>query len=80
MQVEKTGPSVSKGFEPSARGFAGLIDAVLFLAILGAFAVAIVAIAFAAPLAIAVSAALGALSAVTARHGRRRGWRTAGAA
>lgn len=61
------------------RELTGLIDAVLFLAILGFSAVALLALALAAPLAIAATAVAGALSAITARGGKRGGWRVAGA-
>lgn len=79
MQDEATGVSKA-GFSQAGRGVAGAIDAVLFLAILGFSAVALLAFALAAPLAIAVSAILGAISALTARNGRRGGWQIAGAA
>jgi hypothetical protein len=58
-------------------GVTAVVDAVLFLAILGFSAVALVAFALAAPLAIAVTAAIGALSAATVRNGAKRGWRLA---
>ncbi len=61
------------------RGLTGFIDAVLFLAILGFSAVALLALALAAPLAIAATAVAGALSAMTARGAKRGGWRVAGA-
>lgn len=65
--------------DPEARrGLTGLIDAVLFLAILGFSAVALLALALAAPLAIVATAVAGALSAMTARGAKRGGWRVAG--
>lgn len=65
--------------DPEARrGLTGLVDAVLFLAILGFSAVALLAVALAAPLAIAATAVAGALSAMTARGAKRGGWRVAG--
>ncbi len=60
-------------------GLTGVIDAVLFLAILGFSAIALLALALAAPLAIAATAVAGALSALTARGAKRGGWRIAGA-
>lgn len=60
-------------------GLTGLVDAVLFLAILGFSAVALLALALAAPLAIAATAVAGALSAMTASGHKRGGWRVAGA-
>ena len=60
------------------RGLTGVIDAVLFLAILGFYAFALLALALAAPLAIAATAVAGALSALTARGAKRGGWRIAG--
>lgn len=66
--------------DPEARsGLTGFIDAVLFLAILGFSAVALLALALAAPLAIVATAVAGALSAMTARDAKRGGWRVAGA-
>lgn len=59
------------------RGLTGLVDAVLFLAILGFSAVALLALA--APLAIVATAVAGALSAMTASGRKRGGWRVAGA-
>jgi hypothetical protein len=64
----------------AARGFASVIDTVLFLAILAFSAFALLAIALAAPLAIAATAIAGAASALTARTAKRGGWRVAGAA
>jgi len=61
------------------RGLSGLVDAILFLAILGFSAVALLALALAAPLAIAATALASALSALTARGAKRGGWRIAGA-
>lgn len=61
------------------RGLTGLVDAVLFLAILGFSAVALLALALAAPLAIVATAVAGALSAMTASGHKRGGWRVAGA-
>jgi hypothetical protein len=61
------------------RGLTGLVDAVLFLAILGFSAVALLAVALAAPLAIVATAVAGALSAMTANGHKRGGWRIAGA-
>lgn len=61
------------------RGLSGVIDAVLFLALLGFSAIALLALALAAPLAIAATAVAGALSALTARGAKRGGWRIAGA-
>ncbi len=68
---------VRTGADFRDRGLTGFVDAVLFLAILCFSAVALLAVALAAPLVIAVSAVLGALSALTARSGRRGGWRVA---
>lgn len=62
------------------RGLDGVVDAILFIAILGFSAIALLAFALAAPLAIALTAGLGAWSAATARRGTRRFWRTAGPA
>jgi hypothetical protein len=61
----------------TVRGLSGVVDAVLFLAILGFSAVALLAVALAAPLAIAATAVAGALSALTARNAKRGGWRAA---
>ncbi|MFZ5617934.1 MAG: hypothetical protein ACOZAA_11525 [Pseudomonadota bacterium] len=69
-----------KGVRPSDRGLTGLVDAILFLAVLGFSAIAFLALALAAPLAIAVSALFGALSALSAHDRNRGGWRVAGAA
>jgi hypothetical protein len=55
----------------------GICDAILFVAVLGFSAIALLALAFAAPLALAISAVSGAASALFARSGRSGGWRTA---
>ncbi len=62
-----------------AQWLSGLIDALLFIAILGFSAVAMLALALAAPLAITASAIAGGLSALTARSAKRGGWTIAGA-
>lgn len=54
------------------RWFAGLVDAVLFLAVLAFSAVALLAMALAAPLLLAVSA-------IAPGGSSRGGWRVAGA-
>lgn len=69
----------AKGARPAGHGLSGVIDVVLFLAILLFSAAAMFALALAAPLAIAATAIAGALSALTARGARRGGWRAAGA-
>jgi hypothetical protein len=77
---EMTAESTSL-LKPSSggRGLTGIVDAMLFIAILGFSAVALLAVALAAPLAIAASAVAGALSALTARTAKRGGWRAASA-
>lgn len=80
MQGAAAGGAENKGVRASDRGLTALLDAILFLAVLGFSAIALLALALAAPLAIAVSALLGALSALTARDRTRGGWRVAGAA
>ena len=68
-----TGDKSPSGAPPVAAGagFCGVVDAVLFLGVLGFWAVAIVALAVAAPLALAITAVTGLFTA-----GRRRGgWR-----
>lgn len=72
-------PRIEDSRAGSYRGFSGVIDAVLFVAILGFSAVALLAFALAAPLAIAITSILAAASALTATEGRRGGWRTVGA-
>jgi len=52
-------------------------DAILFVAVLGFSAIALLAFALAAPLALAVSAVSGAASAFFAADGRRGGWQAA---
>ncbi len=71
--------SAVKSADPArARGLTLVIDAVLYLGILGFSAVALIAVALAAPLAIVATALAGALSALTARSAKRGGWRVAG--
>lgn len=60
-----------------AHGFSAVVDAVLFIAILGFSSVAVLAVALAAPLAIVATALAGAVSAVTARGAKRGGWTVA---
>ncbi len=60
------------------RDLTGAVDIILFLAILVFSSVALLALALAAPLAIAATAIAGALSALTARGVKRSGWREAG--
>lgn len=79
MTGEPAGTSVIKAWVEREQGLSGLMDVVLFIAILGFFAIALLALAVAAPLAIGVSAVLAAVSALTARGGRRGGWRIVGA-
>lgn len=73
-----TGHDAATAASDARRGLTGLIDAVLFLAILGFSAVALLALALAAPLAIAATAFASALSALTARGAKRGSWRIAG--
>ncbi len=80
MQGKPATISLHKGGKTDDHVVTGLVDAILFLAVLGFSAVALLAFALAAPLAIAVSAGLGAFSALTARNRQRGGWRMAGAA
>lgn len=78
--VEAPNERDARALIPEAgRGLTGVIDAVLFLAILGFSAIALLALALAAPLAIVATAVAGALSALTARGAKRGGWRIAGA-
>lgn len=74
MQEEAFQDRAKSGERP-AFGMGGLLDALMFIAILGFSAVALLALALAAPLAIAVSAFAGAVSAVFARERVRGGWR-----
>ena len=55
----------------------GLYDAFLLLGVLCFSAIALLAIALAAPLALAVSAVAGAVSALFAGAKRRGGWQSA---
>ncbi len=55
----------------------GLCDAILLIAVLGFSAVVLLALAVAAPLALAVSAIAGAVSALFAGARRRGGWEAA---
>lgn len=63
----------------SLSGLTRLIDAVLFLGILGFSAIAMLVVALAAPLAILVTAIAGAISSFGARGAKRGGWTVAGA-
>lgn len=67
------------GKSGSDRGLSGLVDVLYFLAILAFTAIAILALALAAPLAIIATALAGAVSAFTAGNAKRGGWRIAGA-
>lgn len=78
LTAEATEPGQGAAVAAERRGLASVIDAVLFLAILGFSAIALLALALAAPLAIAATAVAGALSALTARGAKRGGWRIAG--
>ena len=73
--TEWGGASTQYGRE---SGLTGVFDTVLFLAILGFSAFALLALALAAPLAIAATAIAGAFSAITAGGAKRGGWRVAG--
>lgn len=79
MTGDPAGGNVRMGAKSTDRGLTAIVDAVLFLAILGFSAVALLAFALAAPLAVAVSAVLAAISALSARTGRRGGWVSVGA-
>jgi hypothetical protein len=79
MTGEPAGTSVLKAWVERDQGLSGVMDAILFIAILGFSAIALLALAVAAPLAIGISALLAAASALTARGGRRGGWRIVGA-
>lgn len=52
-------------------------DALLFVVVLGFSAIALLALALAAPLALAVSAVSGAASTIFAADSRRGGWQAA---
>jgi len=65
------------GLHRPENGVAAMADVVIFVALLAAFAALLAAFAVAAPLAIAVTAAVGAFSASVAGGRARGGWRRA---
>lgn len=79
VQGSPVGPAGESAVPENRRGITAIVDAVLYLGILGFSAIALIALALAAPLAIVATALAGALSAMSARGAKRGGWRVAGA-
>lgn len=77
MPVAGKGRGLNMTRASDSGALSGLYDAVLLIAVLGFSAVALLALALAAPLAIAVSALASAMSALFARAKTDGGWRAA---